>query len=68
MAQLLASPVTLVVKAPNQKIDDQKVECTNDWTVNDLKHHLSKVYPTNPVNFVIQLNLCIHSAKRAVLG
>lgn len=49
MAQLLTSPLILVVKAPNQKIEDQKIECTGDWTVNELKRHLSKVYPTNPM-------------------
>lgn len=50
MAQLLTTPLplVLVVKAPNQKIDDQRIECTGDWTVNQLKRHLSQVYPTNP--------------------
>lgn len=45
---LSSTPVTLVIKAPNQKIADQKIECTVDWTVRQLKQHLAKVYPTNP--------------------
>lgn len=47
------SPVTLVVKAPNQKIGDQTIECALDWTVKKLKQHLSSVYPSKPVSHVI---------------
>jgi len=43
------TPVTLVVKAPNQKIADQTIECALDWTVKKLKQHLSSVYPSKPV-------------------
>ncbi|NP_001079560.1 homocysteine-responsive endoplasmic reticulum-resident ubiquitin-like domain member 2 protein [Xenopus laevis] len=41
-------PVTLVIKAPNQKYDDQTINCFLDWTVEKLKSHLSKVYPSKP--------------------
>lgn len=41
-------PVTLVIKAPSQKYDDQTIDCFLDWTVEKLKHHLSKVYPSKP--------------------
>ena len=51
MEALAGSPLTLVVKAPNQEIGDQTVECFLDWTVRKLKKHLSTVYPTNPVSF-----------------
>ena len=43
-------PVTLVVKAPNQKIADMTVECALDWTIRKLKAHLSTVYPSQPVS------------------
>lgn len=43
-------PVTLVVKAPNQKVADQTVECALNWTVRKLKEHLARVYPSNPVS------------------
>ncbi|KAJ1199919.1 hypothetical protein NDU88_003751 [Pleurodeles waltl] len=45
---LMDSPVTLVIKAPSQKYDDQTIDCFLDWTVEKLKHHLSKVYPSKP--------------------
>ena len=47
------TPVTLVVKAPNQKIGDQTVECALDWTVKQLKQHLASVYPSKPVSCII---------------
>lgn len=43
------SPVTLVVKTPNQKIQDLQIDCALEWTVKQLKRHLSRVYPTKPV-------------------
>lgn len=43
--------VTLVVKAPNEKIADQTVECAPDWTIRKLKEHLSDVYPNRPVSW-----------------
>lgn len=42
------SPVTLVIKAPNQKYDDQTINCFLNWTVEKLKKHISKVYPSKP--------------------
>jgi hypothetical protein len=47
------TPVTLVVKAPNQKIADQTVECALNWTVKKLKEHLAAVYPSKPVSNAI---------------
>ncbi|XP_042662362.1 homocysteine-responsive endoplasmic reticulum-resident ubiquitin-like domain member 2 protein isoform X2 [Tyto alba] len=41
-------PVTLIIKAPNQKYTDQTISCFLDWTVGKLKSHLSKVYPSKP--------------------
>lgn len=43
-------PVTLVVKAANQRIADQTVECVLGWTVRKLKRHLENVYPSKPVS------------------
>ncbi|XP_051953796.1 homocysteine-responsive endoplasmic reticulum-resident ubiquitin-like domain member 1 protein [Xyrauchen texanus] len=41
--------ISLVVKTPNQFHGDQLIEGVRmDWTVKDLKCHLSKVYPKNP--------------------
>ncbi|XP_066541877.1 homocysteine-responsive endoplasmic reticulum-resident ubiquitin-like domain member 1 protein [Hoplias malabaricus] len=41
--------ISLVVKTPNQILGDQVIEGINiDWTVKDLKSHLSKVYPSKP--------------------
>lgn len=41
-------PVTLIVKAPNQQIEDQTVKCELSWTIQKLKQHLSEVYPSKP--------------------
>ena len=46
----LELPVTLVVKAPNQKVGDQTIECGLGWTIKKLKEHISKVYPSKPVS------------------
>jgi hypothetical protein len=40
--------IKLIIKAPNQKLDDQTVNCDLEWTVRTLKSHLSTVYPTKP--------------------
>ncbi|XP_016086281.1 homocysteine-responsive endoplasmic reticulum-resident ubiquitin-like domain member 1 protein [Sinocyclocheilus grahami] len=41
--------ISLVIITPNQFHGDQLIEGVRvDWTVKDLKCHLSKVYPTNP--------------------
>lgn len=42
--------VTLVVKAPNQQIDDQTIHCETSWSIKMLKEHLSIVYPSHPVS------------------
>ncbi|CAH0551765.1 unnamed protein product [Brassicogethes aeneus] len=41
-------PITLIVKAPNQQIEDQTIKCELTWTINKLKQHLSEVYPSKP--------------------
>lgn len=42
--------IALVIKSPNQFHDDQLIDgVRTDWTVKDLKSHLSEVYPNNPV-------------------
>lgn len=43
------SPVTLVIKTPNQKVDDLRIDCALEWSVEQLKRHISSVYPTKPV-------------------
>lgn len=42
--------IKLIIKAPNQRLDDQTIDCDIDWTVHRLKSHLSSVYPTKPVS------------------
>jgi hypothetical protein len=41
-------PVTLIIKAPNQHMADQTVDCMLGWTIQKLKRHLENVYPTKP--------------------
>lgn len=48
---MLSDNVTLIVKAPNQQIEDQNIECQTSWTVKQLKGHLSEVYPSKPVSY-----------------
>uniref|UniRef100_A0A3P8SM90 Homocysteine-responsive endoplasmic reticulum-resident ubiquitin-like domain member 2 protein n=1 Tax=Amphiprion percula TaxID=161767 RepID=A0A3P8SM90_AMPPE len=45
---IVDSPVTLVIRAPNQKYNDQTINCYQNWTVEKLKAHLSDVYPSKP--------------------
>ncbi|XP_022127683.2 homocysteine-responsive endoplasmic reticulum-resident ubiquitin-like domain member 2 protein [Pieris rapae] len=45
---MIPDNVTLIVKAPNQQIEDQNIECQTSWTVRQLKGHLSEVYPSKP--------------------
>ncbi|XP_055013387.1 homocysteine-responsive endoplasmic reticulum-resident ubiquitin-like domain member 2 protein isoform X2 [Boleophthalmus pectinirostris] len=47
-AGVMDSPVTLVIRAPNQKYGDQTINCFQNWTVEKLKAHLSDVYPSKP--------------------
>uniref|UniRef100_A0A4D5R985 Homocysteine-responsive endoplasmic reticulum-resident ubiquitin-like domain member 2 protein n=1 Tax=Scolopendra viridis TaxID=118503 RepID=A0A4D5R985_SCOVI len=42
------SPVRIIVKAPNQKIEDHIVESSLNWSVLKLKTHLSEIYPNKP--------------------
>ncbi|XP_060766864.1 homocysteine-responsive endoplasmic reticulum-resident ubiquitin-like domain member 2 protein isoform X2 [Neoarius graeffei] len=46
--RVVDSPVVLVIKAPDQKYDDQTISCFLNWTVEKLKSHLSNVYPSKP--------------------
>ncbi|RZF40601.1 hypothetical protein LSTR_LSTR007484 [Laodelphax striatellus] len=48
MDGITAMPVTIIVKAPNQQIEDQTVHCELNWTIKKLKGHLSEVYPSKP--------------------
>ena len=48
-------PVTLVIRAPNQKYDDQTISCFLNWTVEKLKKHISNVYPSKPVSRAAKL-------------
>ncbi|KAK3790483.1 hypothetical protein RRG08_015952 [Elysia crispata] len=41
-------PITLVIKAPNQRMADQTVDCMLGWTISKLKQHLEVVYPSKP--------------------
>lgn len=49
--------VVLIVKAPNQQIEDQTVHCQINWTVKKLKGHLSEVYPSKPVSMLLMTRL-----------
>ncbi|XP_077576920.1 homocysteine-responsive endoplasmic reticulum-resident ubiquitin-like domain member 2 protein [Stigmatopora nigra] len=40
--------VTLIIKAPDQKYDDYTINCFLSWTVENLKSHIAKVYPSQP--------------------
>ncbi|XP_014679186.1 PREDICTED: homocysteine-responsive endoplasmic reticulum-resident ubiquitin-like domain member 2 protein [Priapulus caudatus] len=40
--------ISLVIKAPNMKVQDHIVECDMGWTVQQLKAHLAKDYPGEP--------------------
>ena len=41
--------ICLIIKAPNQKYDDLKINCQLSWTIHDLKTFLYKEYPSKPV-------------------
>lgn len=41
--------ITLLIKTPNQAQEDRTIEGVSvEWTIKDLKAHLSDVYPTKP--------------------
>ncbi|XP_071785593.1 homocysteine-responsive endoplasmic reticulum-resident ubiquitin-like domain member 2 protein isoform X1 [Asterias amurensis] len=48
MDKVAGTPVTISIKAPNQRLGDQTVECFLDWSVLKLKNHLANVYPSKP--------------------
>lgn len=41
--------IELILKTPNQRIDDIQLKCNEEWTVKMLKDHLQNVYPSKPV-------------------
>lgn len=45
---MLEIPVKLIVKAPNQQVEDQTIHCNLSWTIKRLKGYLSEVYPSKP--------------------
>jgi len=44
----VATSMQVVVKAANQKYNDQTIQCQGTWTVKKLKAHLAEVYPCKP--------------------
>jgi hypothetical protein len=46
------SKITLIIKAANLKTLDFKIECQQNWSVMQLKLHLSENYPTKPVSTI----------------
>ncbi|CAK9833690.1 Homocysteine-responsive endoplasmic reticulum-resident ubiquitin-like domain member 2 protein [Anthophora retusa] len=40
--------IKVIIRAPNQQIKDQVINCDIEWTVGQLKEHLSDVYPSKP--------------------
>ncbi|XP_055685160.1 homocysteine-responsive endoplasmic reticulum-resident ubiquitin-like domain member 2 protein [Lutzomyia longipalpis] len=48
METIPVTPVTLIVKAPNQQFEDQTIKCELSWTIKKLKGYLSEVYPCKP--------------------
>uniref|UniRef100_A0A1L8DU04 Putative cysteine-responsive endoplasmic reticulum-resident ubiquitin-like domain member 2 protein n=1 Tax=Nyssomyia neivai TaxID=330878 RepID=A0A1L8DU04_9DIPT len=48
MDSIPVTPVTLIVKAPNQQFEDQTIKCELSWTIKRLKGYLSEVYPCKP--------------------
>ena len=47
----MESAVKLIIKAPNQQVEDQIISCELGWTIGRLKDYLSEVYPSKPVSF-----------------
>ena len=42
--------VKLIIKAANQSVSDQKIECNIDSTVKSLKEEIGKLHPGKPVS------------------
>lgn len=56
----ISDHVTIIVKAPNQQIADQTIQCHLNWTIKKLKDYLSEVYPSKPVSlFQLMKILCL---------
>ncbi|RWS28914.1 homocysteine-responsive endoplasmic reticulum-resident ubiquitin-like domain member 2 protein isoform X2 [Leptotrombidium deliense] len=45
---MVACDIKIIIKAPNQKIGDQTIDCFSDWTVKQLKERISIDYPLKP--------------------
>lgn len=45
-----SNALKLIVKTPNQKIDDQVYTCDPEWSVYSLKNHIKNNYPSKPVS------------------
>lgn len=46
--------IPLIIKASDQQFDDVKIQCNPEWTVLDLKNHLSVHYPSKPVGLKLR--------------
>lgn len=62
--------ITVVIKAPNQRVADHSVECMLGWTVKKLKQHLTSVYPSRPVSvqFIPTQATVIHPKTIVIWG
>lgn len=50
--------ISVVVKTPNQVHGDQTIENVNiNWTVQELKTHLARIYPSKPVSYYFMVVL-----------
>lgn len=47
--------ITLIIRAPHYQIPDFSVQCCTNWSVRNLKEHLSEVYPNQPVSISFTL-------------
>ena len=46
--------IELTLKTPNQRVNDIRLKCGEDWTIRNLKEHLQDVYPSKPVSYFQQ--------------
>ena len=68
MGQEGETRVTLLVRAPDQQIDDHTIECELDWNVARLKDHLALVYPSKPVSFYASFLIVFDRKFRSFCG
>lgn len=47
---MTSNAVRLMVKAANGTVEDFRVDAQAEWTVQELKTHLYRHYPTHPVS------------------